>query len=286
MSKTRGRGTCRTPQGIFVILFVLACGRAFAQETIANDHFILRLNSAGIASLKNVRGPEDVEFIRDGGTLGHVRVRYRMEEGPWLDFKTESLSDRRTINLAAGAAAPQILMVYNGSGWYDYDAELELTERFRLDGDALIWTLHFRNVTDKPVEIAEFALPLPFDVRDGGEGIVMDAKIAGMGSRISWTPADRKGQALILTSLDSCPLYEPAQHERNFKKAGLEEIRTENGVPVVYVHSGGKTAPGGKSSAEAPPTHTRLLLSPKFTPEDEITYVFEFRWTGLSPTAR
>jgi len=285
MSKTRGRETPGTTRVIFVILFLLAGGRAFAQETIANDDFNLRLNSAGIVSLKNVRGPEGVEFIRDGGTLGHVQVRYRMEEGPWLDFKTESLSDRRTINLAAGAAAPQILLVYNGSGWYDYDAELELTERFRLDGDALIWTLHFRNVTDKPVEIVEFALPLPFDARDGGR-IVMDSEIAGMESRISWTPAERKGQVLILTSLASCPLYEPAQHERNFKKAGLEELRTDKGVPIVYVHSGGKAAPGEKNSAEAPPAHTRLLLTPKFTPGDEITYAFAFRWTGLSPAAR
>jgi hypothetical protein len=267
-----------------MILFLLAGGRAFAQETIANDDFNLRLNSAGITSLKNARDQEDVEFIRDGGTLGHVQVRYRMEEGPWLDFKTESLSDRRTINLAAGEAAPQVLMVYNGSGWYDYDADLELTERFRLDGDALIWTLHFRNVTDKPVEIAEFALPLPFDVRDGGR-IVMDSEIAGMESRISWTPAERKGQVLIMTSLDRCPLYEPAQHERNFEKAGLEERGTENGVSVVYLHSAGQSVPGGKSSAGAPPARTRLLLTPKFTPGDEITYAFEFRWTGLSPAA-
>ncbi|MHB8095123.1 MAG: hypothetical protein ACYDH0_09285 [Candidatus Aminicenantales bacterium] len=277
--ETIGRGA-RRGIGILGIIILGFGGLPLSgREVIRDERFALETNTAGITSLKSGLERSGVEYLRRGTTLGHVRLRYRMGEGNWLEFDTEALSDKRAVNRAAAASAPQFLIVYNGSGWYDYFAELELTERFRLDGDSLIWTLHLRNVTDKPIEIAEFAMPLPFDVREdassgtAGAGLAVKAVLAGTKSSVSWTRPDGVFPGLVMTPVDRCPAFEPAQHERNFAAAEIVDFRTEKGIPTAYLRAPGKASSGNRGGAP-------LKLWPKFTPDDEITYVFRFRWEG------
>lgn len=54
-------------------------------------------------------------------------------------------------------------MVYNESGWNDYYADIELTQRFRVEGNALYWTIHPRNLTHKPLLLGDVILSLPFN---------------------------------------------------------------------------------------------------------------------------
>ena len=277
---TIGRGARRGFGLLGIIILGFGGLTLSGREMITNERFALETSTAGITSLKSGGERAGMEYLRRGTTLGHVRLRYRMVEGNWLEFDTASLSGKRAVNRAAAAAAPQILIVYNGSGWYDYFAELELTERFRLDGDSLIWTLHFRNVTDKPIEIAEFALPIPFDVREegapsgtAGAGLAVKAVLAGTKSSVSWARPDGVFPDLVMTPVDRCPSFEPAQHERNFAAAEIVDFRTENGIPTAYIHAPGQSSSGNRGGAP-------LKLWPKFTPDDEITYVFKFRWDG------
>lgn len=73
--------------------------------------------------------------------------------------------------------------------------------------------------------------------------------------------------------VDRCPAFEPAQHELNFLAAEIVDFRTENGVATAYIRAPGRASAGGRGAAP-------LKLWPKFTPDDEITCVFEFRWEG------
>ena len=258
---------------VLIVLVTAAClgAPAAAQESVANKYFSLQFNSAGVTSLK--RSPLTIakDFILQDKTLGDIIVRYRMGDQAWQDFITAEMVETRTIKQGAQQAASQQIIVYNGSGWYDYYADLELTTRLRLEGDALFWTLHFRNVTHKPVEIGNFLLPLPFDSH---KSLKMKSFIAGHGSYLTWSPNQAEEPVLVMTPVEKCPLFEPAQTERNFAPVSLEYL-DEKGV---YIHSlllGDNNAAQNRKGNLPQTSH---ILTPKFTPGDEITYAFKFRW--------
>ncbi len=274
-------------RALLLTAVILVTGlEADARQAVENESFDLRFSSAGIISLKQHGDDGQTEFIQPGRTLGPIRLRYRMADQKWQTFVTETLSDERSINEAATAAAPQLLIVYNGSGWYDYFADLEFTERFRLEGDSLIWTLHLRNVTDKPLEVSDFELPLPFLVRkDGtavsGSGLILEPSGGGPHSSIQWKRADGRGDDLMMTPVETCPLFEPAQHERNFVAAQLEWVERKDGVASVYLHSPSRGVLAlDRKAGNGQKPRTSVLLTPKFTPDDEITYVLKFVWKG------
>lgn len=83
--------------------------------------------------------------------------------------------------------------------------------------------------------------------------------------RIRFRMEDAEWQETIgdLSFLNKCPLFEPAQTERNFTSAALVDA-DESGIFLF-------------SSQKRPPS-ANLILTPKFTPGDEITYGFSFRW--------
>jgi hypothetical protein len=269
----------KTSQVVLGLLLLAAVGRA--DRTVINDFFRLTFNDAGIAGLKRSHDPAGIEYLSAGKTFGHVFVRYRMWTGPVQEFATERLADRRMIKQGSEDGTPQLILTYNGSGWYDYFADLEFTERFRLEEDSLFWTLHFRNVTHKPVEISDLFIPLPFDVRAsgktaesaGGKGkLVLRSVIRGERSYLYLAPADGPGPCLVMLPVEKCPLFEPAQTERNFAPVRLT-AQDEIGVYIL------------SSMAGAVET-TKWTLSPKFTPGDEITWGFKFRWAANEKNVR
>jgi len=266
--------------GFFVLtaLAVSASTAAF-QDRATNDHFELRFGPAGISSLKRspMRSIEDL--ISPGGNLGDIVLKYRMLDQEWQDFVTARMADARTIKQAGGISANERIILYNGSGWYDYFADLEFTCRFRLEGDTLYWTLHLRNVTHKPVEIGSFYLPLPFSAgaaRDSG------SLIAGNGSFLIFERNKDQTEYLVMTPIEECPLFEPAQTERNFAPVALED---EDGGGI-FIHSARAEAGALKSHEEGNLPRTHHLLTPKFTPGDELTYGFKFRWADSDQEVR
>jgi hypothetical protein len=258
--------------GSFVLITaaVVSSNTAF-QDRATNDHFDLHFGPSGISSLKRspLRSAED--FISPGGNLGDIVLKYRMLNQEWQDFVTAGMDDVRTIKQAGRVSPTERIIVYNGSGWYDYFADLEFTCRLRMQGDTLYWTLHLRNVTHKPVEIANFYLPLPFSTDVAKESVVL---IAGHASFLTWkTNQDPRG-SLVMTPIEKCPLFEPAQTERNFAPVALEGADDRG----IYIHSARVDAASLENRSGGNLPRTSHLLTPKFTPGDEITYGFKFRW--------
>ncbi len=261
--------------GFFVLIsLAVFTSPAASQDRVTNDHFELRFGPAGISSLK--RSPQHAveDFISPGGNLGDIVLNYRMLDQAWQDFVTTRMEDVRTIKQAGGNSTNERIIVYNGSGWYDYFADLEFTCRLRLEGDTLYWTLHLRNVTHKPVEIGSFYLPLPFHADAAMEP---EAFIAGHGSFLAWRENLDQAGYLVMTPIEQCPLFEPAQTERNFAPVALEDA-DGGGIYIHSAHSARVEAGALDSREEGNLPRTHHLLTPKFTPGDEITYGFKFRW--------
>ncbi|HWP99306.1 MAG TPA: DUF5695 domain-containing protein [Vicinamibacterales bacterium] len=83
---------------------------ARASGHLANDHFELRYDGAGIRSLRRTGDAYDTDYIAAGGALGSLRVRYR--DAPHSDWRAlEELllrprPDDRSIEYALAARAP------------------------------------------------------------------------------------------------------------------------------------------------------------------------------------
>jgi len=263
-------------------IFVLFSGLSPAQESFINNSFKLRFEAAGIVSLQKTRDADAVEYIQPGETLGHIVARYKMLDNPKQELLTRKLASGLTVKQGAEGGGSQHLIVYNGAGWYDYFADLEFTERFRLEGDSLYWTLHLRNLTHKPIELGDFVLPLSFrDASGSGAAkgktenppLVKRGEVRGPGSYLTWSRPDGKGPVLVMTPLIKCPLFEPAQTERNFRPVEPEY----QDAAGLYLHSAWAAA-GLPKAGEG--RHTSWKLTPKFTPGDELTYGFKFRWAN------
>jgi hypothetical protein len=249
------------------------------------DLFILRFDPAGISSLKRANDKYDTEYIRKGETLGHVIVRYRMLEEPWKEFLTKKIDeDQRQVRISSSDDdTPHQFVVYNASGWDDYFADLEFHERFKVEGDALYWTLHFRNLTPKPLELGDIVLPLPFNSGSRWDKTVMYTQrvvphrfISGHGSFLYWMRPNSEGPYLVMIPVAKCPLFESSTNERNFKPAKLEYFDRDG----VYIHSAASLPDAIAKGGSWRQSPTSATLMPKFSPDDELTYVFKFRWAG------
>ncbi len=244
---------------------------------------MLRFDPAGISSLKRVNDKYDTDYIRKGATLGHMIVRYRMPEEPWKELRTEKIDEaRRQVRISSrNGETPHQYVVYNASGWDDYFADLELHERFREEGNALYWTLHFRNLTHKPLELGDIVLPLPFNSGPRWDKTVMYTQrvvphrfISGHGSFLYWMRPNSEGPYLVMTPVAECPLFESSTNERNFKPAKLEYFDRSG----VYIHSAASLPDAIAKGGSWRQIPTSAILTPKFSPDDELTYVFKFRW--------
>ncbi len=267
---------------VFFPVALISGSWALCQEDAPGRHFRLRFNEAGITSLKRMNDTHDTEYIAEDQVLGHISIRYRMLKAGWQEFSTRTVSnERRRVRSSPDEDAPRHLVGYNESGWDDYFADLEVLEGFRVEGDALYWTLHFRNLTHKPLELGDVILPLPFNSEARWDKTVMYTRrvtphrwISGHGSFLFWMRPNSEGPYLVMTPVQECPLFESARNERNFKPAQLEFSQRNS----VYIHSAAQGEEDRARGGNWRQPQTGAVLTPKYSPGDELTYMFKFRW--------
>jgi len=265
------------------LIAVLPVVLAFGQNEFKAGGFSLKFGEAGIDSLKRTGDRYDTDYIRANRTLGHLRIVYRMGENAWREFSTEEPKVKRRFETGQAERPTRFFVIYNESDWNDYFADIEVGETFRVEGEALYWSLHLRNLTHKPLEVGDLVLPLPFntDMRwdrtiTCTERVVEHAFISGHGSFLYWMRPSQEGPLLVMTPVGSCPPSESVRNERNFLPAKLE-YRDWRGV---YIHSEFTGAAAAAKGGNWRQPHTGHLLTPKFSPDDEVTYVFKFRWAA------
>jgi hypothetical protein len=83
-----------------------------------------------------------------------------------------------------------------------------------------------------------------------------------------------EGPYLVMTPVQECPLFESARNERNFKPAQLEFFQRNS----VYIHSAAQGEEDRARGGNWRQPQTSVVLTPKYSPGDELTYTFKFRW--------
>ena len=281
--------TCKTTNKLSFAL-ACACGLIFsiaapAQEAPAPPQFLVQLSNAGITSLKFAGDKYDTDYIADEATLGHIRIRYKMGEMEWRNFSTEDAANRyvRLPDIKSRRALQQLNVVYNPQAWIrnEYYADLEVTERFRVEADALYWTIFIRNPTHKPIVLGDVFLPLPFNTSKRWDKeitytqrVVQHQYISGHGSFLYWMRPNGEGPYLVMTPVSKCPLFEPTRSEMNFAPAKLE-YADRGGVYILSGRKGEEDTARGGNWRQPQTMHT---LTPTNSQRDGITYAFKFRW--------
>lgn len=257
----------------------------FSQPPSPASRFSVRFDKAGITSLKYVGDKYDTDYIADEATLGHVRIRYKMGETEWRQFSTENPTNRfqQLPDRPSRRVSQQLSIVYNPQSWIrnDYYADLELTERFRAESDALYWTIFVRNPTHKPIVLGDLFLPMPFNTEKRWDKeitytqrVVQHQYISGHASFVYWMRPNGDGPYLVMTPVAKCPLFESTRSEMNFAPAKLE-YADRGGVYILSGRRAEEDKARGGSWRQPQSTHT---LTPTNSQRDGVTFAFKFRW--------
>ncbi|MHB8500594.1 MAG: DUF5695 domain-containing protein [Candidatus Acidiferrales bacterium] len=264
----------------------------FAQQS-SPSQFRLEFDKAGITSLKFAGDKYDTDYIADEGTLGHIHIRYKMGDMEWREFSTETPNNRyeRLPDIRSRRATQQLNIIYNPQAWIrnEYYADLELTERFRAEADAVYWTIFMRNPTHKPIVLGDLFLPLPFNTSKRWDKeitytkrVVQHQYISGHGSFLYWMRPNGEGPYLVMTPVSKCPLFEPTRSEMNFEPAKLE-YADRGGVYILSGRKGAEDKARGGNWRQPQSMHT---LTPTNSQRDGITYAFKFRWAKDAEAVR
>ncbi|HXJ04919.1 MAG TPA: DUF5695 domain-containing protein [Candidatus Acidoferrum sp.] len=276
---------------LVLVFALLPPATAFAQQQPAQ--FRVEFDKAGITSLKFAGDKYDTDYIADEGTLGHIHIRYKMGDMEWREFSTETPDNRyqRLPDIRSRRATQQLNIIYNPQAWIrnEYYADLELTQRFRAEADAVYWTIFVRNPTHKPIVLGDLFLPLPLNTGKRWDKeitytkrVVQHQYISGHGSFLYWMRPNGEGPYLVMTPVSKCPLFEPTRSEMNFEPAKLE-YADRGGVYILSGRKAEEDQARGGNWRQPQSTHT---LTPTNSQRDGVTYAFKFRWAKDADAVR
>jgi hypothetical protein len=152
--------------------------------------------------------------------------------------------------------------------------DLHVREEFRLDADALVWSISLQNNTEHELEIGDLGLPLQFNTSYSWDKTETYTKrvfphyfIGENGSFVFWMRPNAEGPYLVMVPQQGTPLEY------------FDATRMERGY-AAYIHSAasGEELHAKGGSWRLP--NTNLLLKPKGTAGDSERYGFRFRWAA------
>jgi len=265
-----------------VVLLAAGLSAQPAPHTSSNAHFTLQFNSRGLSSLKRTQDAFDTDYLAKGATFGDVFFRYKMDRGRWQDASAMRAADRRAPTGPPSGVSREFVFVdryylYHGD-FNDHYGDLELTSEFRLEGQALIWTIRLKNQADRPIEVGDLGVRLPFNTEGRWDWeettthrVIRHRFVSGNNSFVFWTRPNSVGPFLVMTPLAESP---SGQSRKAFRATRLE-YTDEAGV---YIHSTAAGADVKRLGGNWRQPHTSLTLGPAGSPEAEAAYGFRFRW--------
>ena len=147
-----------------ILAAMLCCGLvSTCNHVVGQDsYFAVDTGPAGVTSLKLEGDDAELEFIRDGASLGDLMVNYRVDSGDWTEFETAIAASKGQVESGHRSSTSYAVSYLIGSR---ERPELKLVEEFEWDQDGLIWRIEFANVSERPIEIGDIALPEVINTR-------------------------------------------------------------------------------------------------------------------------
>jgi hypothetical protein len=156
-------------------------------------------------------------------------------------------------------------------------SDLSVDEAFRLDGDALVWTVTLSNPGERSIEVGDLGVPFPFAERAGARGdiytkkLLRHALVNGDGSWIYWQRSNAVGPYLVMTPSDG---------------TRFEYFESGSGAFTPYVHASAASAAAKAAGGNWRLPVSALRLAPRGQAGSTVTYSFRFQWAADVPAVR
>ncbi|MBN1876391.1 MAG: hypothetical protein JXA33_19360 [Anaerolineae bacterium] len=233
--------------------------------------FVLSWNRGGLTGLKAGGDVFDTDYLWPGETLGDVVIRYRYADEDWRAVTAFASGDIRSVDTHDDGVW---VFHYAGTGQLPRGIrDFTLTVTFALQDDGLTWTLRFHNSGDRPLELGDIALPLPFNrqfVQDNLANytrvVARHSFMGGHGAFIFWERPNGVGPYLVMTPLPGTKLEYYEEYDMQ------DRSRIACAPYWVYIHSAVNGAGETRGTWRQP--HTNVTLAPA----EDLTYGFKFRW--------
>lgn len=260
-----------------VVLVPLVSAALGSLASTPPSQFAARFENGALVSLQRAGQTNAVEYVARGKRLGDVALRYRVARNDWQVAETAAL--RGTVAETTSQAEPAVTYdITNGT-----TRVLRLRVRFLLENNSIRWILDVANLSNEPIEIGDFALPLPISrggrqrddsgaTNDPGPVILKHSFISGHGSFLYWMRSDLVGPHLELVPVGDTKLeYWEGSREGGYR---------------VFMHSAaaGVELKARGSTWRLP--HTSLKLAPKGKSGSTQTYQLKFRWADDDDAVR
>lgn len=224
-----------------------------------SSQFAVRFEDGAIRSLRYAADTIDTEYALPSARLGDVVLRFRQGDGPWQDLETGGPSARRRTRSSPDGLEHGMTVAGSGTD----TPEVEVT--FLVEEAALRWRVTVRNLSNRPLEVGDLAIPLPINPNREQVGrewvsvpVLRHGLVSGHGSFFFWMRSNSVGPYLTLT-------VDPGTK--------LEYWESRGGYRV-FVHSAAAGAVAAERGCEWRQPNTSLLLPPGA----DRSYGFTFRW--------
>lgn len=232
------------------------------------SEFAVTFDGGAIASLRFAGDTVDTEYVAPEARLGHVLLRYRWVDGPWLELDTAGDGSPRTATVEDGGSTQGFTVIGDPAG-----AGPEAHVRFVVGERSIDWEITVVNPTDRRLEIGDLAIPLPVNRNrapreqpNPAPPVLKHGLVAGDGSYVLWSRGNGVGPYLLLTTGASTKL----------------EYWESAGGYRVFVHSAAAGSVAAQKGCEWRQPNTSLVLPAG----DAKTYAFTFRWADDYEHAR
>ncbi len=255
-----------TGPAIAIVSGKVGQGKAARPAKARGQAFATRFDDRGLRSLRFANDAYDTDYIAPGQSLGHLALTFRTREDAWIRIATDGLQPIKA-SLSTGGQT-RSYTIRQG------DVHLQLDITIMPTASGLRLSYHLKNLSAAPVEIGDFAVPLPMHTQfTSGQpataAVLKHSFISGDGSFLFWMRSNSAGPYLVMTPEHGTHLeYWDRQSEKQASGDG------EPSVYRAYVHA---DHAAGVTHAEGctwrQPT-SRLTLAPG----TDKTYGFRFAW--------
>jgi hypothetical protein len=153
--------------------------------------------------------------------------------------------------------------------------QIKATSSFKTKGNALIWTIDVKNLSDKDLEIADIGMPIRFNTNYGWDKETTYTKrvighflIAGNGSFAFWMRPNTEPPYLLFTPMQNTSL--------EYFDRGSDTGK----IFTPYIHSKSASDRMKQRGGDWRQENTAVILKPSGQEGDSVKHSFKFQWAN------
>lgn len=233
----------------------------------ADSSFDVSIEKGALTKIKYVGDHFDTNYLRENARLGGVILRYKQDQDPWSEVRTDDLIDVPKTHFEEHGEPGRNSSVFHIGK--DDKRVLGVKTSIELKPSELLWSVTVSNETSTPLRIGDLALPLPMNSdfskqHPGHSSVFKHSFISGHGSFLYWMRSNSVGPFLMLTPTNGTHL----EYWENQGKEGFQ----------IFFHSEAAFADAAERGGTWRQPTTGSTLSAKGEAADTKTFCLKFQW--------